>query len=235
MPRLKKNYAGRAYRLLELTLHNAMEERLANASRQKHIDAHMAEATKLLAENRYGEAEHEMAEVVHLAPEDPDVHILLAKIYRKPIDAGHALRYRRYVASRDMMEKAQQVRQIRGRKRLESPQGRYYDLDEVFDTLNVRFFHGLLGRPRMSWSGEQARHLLGHYDPAHNAIIISKVFDQARVPRLAMEYIVYHEMLHLKHPVKMRGSRRCVHGKEFRDDEKSFPRIEEARLFLKTL
>ncbi len=163
------------------------------------------------------------------------VHILLAKIYRKPIDAGHASRYRRYVASRDMMEKAQQVRQIRGRKRLESAQGSYYDLDEVFDTLNVRFFHGLLGRPQMSWSGEQARHLLGHYDPAHNAIIISKVFDQARVPRLAMEYIVYHEMLHLKHPVKMRGTRRCVHGKEFREDEKAFPQIEEARLFLKTL
>ncbi len=163
------------------------------------------------------------------------VHILLAKVYRKPIDARHSSRYRRYVASRDMMEKAQQVRQIRGRKRLESPQGSYYDLDEVFEALNTRFFHGLLGRPQMSWSGERARHLLGHYDPAHNAIIISKVFDQARVPRLAMEYIVYHEMLHLKHPVKMRGSRRSVHGKEFREDENSFPQIEEARMFLKTL
>lgn len=163
------------------------------------------------------------------------VHILLAKIYRKPIDARHTSRYRRYVASREMMEKAQQVRQIRGRKRLESAQGVHYDLDEVFDTLNVRFFYGLLGRPLMSWSAERARHLLGHYDPAHNAIIISKVFDQARVPRLAVEYIVYHEMLHLKHPVKMRGSRRCVHGKEFHEDEKAFPQIDEARRFLKTL
>ncbi len=163
------------------------------------------------------------------------VHILLAKIYRKPIDARHTSRYRRYVASRDMLEKAQQVRQLRGRKRLESPQGSYYDLDEVFETLNARFFHGLLGRPQMSWSAERARHLLGHYDPAHNAIIISKVFDQARVPRLAMEYIVYHEMLHLKHPVKMRGIRRSVHGKEFREEEKIFPHFEEARLFLKTL
>jgi hypothetical protein len=42
-------------------------------------------------------------------------------------------------------------------------------------------------------------------------------------------------MLHLKHPVKMRGSRRCVHGREFREDEKAFPQLEEARLFLKTL
>jgi hypothetical protein len=163
------------------------------------------------------------------------VHILMAKIYRKPIDAAQASRYRRYIASRDMMEKAQQVRQLRGRKRLESPIGTYYDLEEVFDTLNVRFFHGLLGRPQMSWSAERSRHLLGHYDPAHNAIIISKIFDQARVPRLAMEYIMYHEMLHLKHPVKMRGSRRCVHGKDFREDENAFPQVDEARHFLKTL
>lgn len=163
------------------------------------------------------------------------LHILLAKIYRKPIDAMQASRFRRYVASRDMQEKAQQVRQMRGRKRLESPQGDYYDLDEVFETLNTRFFYGLLGRPRMSWSAEKARRLLGHYDPAHNAIIISKVFDQAKVPRLAMEYIVYHEMLHLRHPVKMRGSRRCVHGKEFRADENAFPQIEEARRMLKGL
>jgi len=163
------------------------------------------------------------------------VHILLAKIYRKPIEPAHSSRYRRYVASRDMVEKAQRIRQLRGRKRIESAQGIYYDLDEVFDTLNTRFFCGLLGRPQMSWSGERSRRLLGHYDPAHNAIIISKVFDQARVPRLAIEYLVYHEMLHLKHPVKMRGSRRSVHGKEFRADEEAFPRIEEAKLFLKTL
>jgi len=163
------------------------------------------------------------------------IHILFAKIYRRPIDAGHSSRYRRYIASREMMQKAQQLRQLRGRKRLESAQGRYYDLEEVFDTLNARFFYGLLGRPQMSWSADRARHLLGHYDPAHNAIIISKVFDQPHVPRLAMDYIMYHEMLHLKHPVKVNGSRRCVHGKEFREDEKAFPQLDAARQFLKTL
>lgn len=163
------------------------------------------------------------------------IHILLAKIYRRPIEAAHSSRYRRYIASREMMQKTQQVRQMRGRKRLESAQGRCYDLDEVFEALNASFFHGLLGRPQMSWSAEHARRLLGHYDPAHNAIIISKVFDQPHVPRLAMEYIMYHEMLHLKHPVKVRGSRRCVHGREFREDENAFPQLEAARQFLKTL
>jgi tetratricopeptide (TPR) repeat protein len=79
LPRLKKNYDGRAFRLLELTLHNAMEQHLANASPQQHIDAHLAEGKKLLAENRYGEAERELAEVVSLSPADPQPHILLAQ------------------------------------------------------------------------------------------------------------------------------------------------------------
>ena len=162
-------------------------------------------------------------------------HILLAKMYRKPIESTHAVRYRRYVSSHDIAAKAHLVRQVRGRKRIESAQGQAYDLDEIFEALNRQFFYGLLARPRMTWSRSQARNSLGHYDPAHNAIVVSRVFDHARVPRYAVEYIVYHEMLHLKHPVKLRGSRRCVHGPEFQAEEKLFPDLDKAKLFLKTL
>ena len=110
-----------------------------------------------------------------------------------------------------------------------------YDLESIFEELNQRFFFGLLARPQMTWSQVRARHSLGHYDPAHNAIVVSRVFDHPRVPRYVVEYIVYHEMLHLKHPVKLRGSRRCVHGREFQAEERLFPRLEEAKRFLKML
>lgn len=162
-------------------------------------------------------------------------HILLAKIYRKEIDPVYATRYRRYVGSHDIAKKSHLVRQMRGRKKIVSAQGHRYDLDAIFDELNLRFFHGLLARPQMTWSGVHARNSLGHYDPAHNAIVVSKVFDHPRVPRYAVEYIVYHEMLHLKHPVTLRGSRRCVHPKEFQEEEKLFPQLEQARAFLKQL
>ena len=162
-------------------------------------------------------------------------HILLAKMYRQPIERGHAMRYRKYVASREIVRQAHLVCAIRGRKRLQPARGHYYDLDEIFEALNTRFFHGLMARPRMSWSQTRTRHILGHYDPAHNAIIISRIFDHAAVPRYAVEYIVYHEMLHLKHPVRFRGSRRCVHSAEFQAEEKLFPRLAEANAFLKRL
>ena len=162
-------------------------------------------------------------------------HILLAKMYRKPIERNHATRYRRYVSSHHISEKAHLLRQVRGRKRIETAQGRFYNLESVFDDLNVRFFHGLLARPQMTWSRDHARNSLGHYDPAHNAIVVSRVFDHSRVPRYAVEYIVYHEMLHLKHPVKLRGSRRCVHSAEFQAEERMFPDLERAKQFLQLL
>jgi predicted metal-dependent hydrolase len=162
-------------------------------------------------------------------------HILLAKMYRKPIERAQATRYRRYISGHDISRKAHLMRQVRGRKRIESAQGRTYNLDNIFEELNRRFFYGLLARPQMTWSRDHARNRLGHYDPAHNAIVVSRVFDHPRVPGYAVEYIVYHEMLHLKHPVKLRGSRRCVHSGEFQAEEKLFPHLDQAKAFLKHL
>jgi hypothetical protein len=163
------------------------------------------------------------------------LHILLAKLHRKPVDSALATRYRKYTGSAAMAAKAQLIRQARGRKRIEGPKGQYYDLDQVFEDLNLRFFYGLMARPQMTWSGNHSLRSLGHYDPAHNTIVVSRVFDGPRVPRYAIDYLVYHEMLHLRHPVKLRGSRRSVHPKAFRDDEKLFPELNEAQEFLKRL
>jgi hypothetical protein len=187
---------------------------------------------------RDGKLYFRISDLLEAAPENvihAIAHILIAKIYRKDIDSQHAARYRRYIGSRAISEKAHLVRQMRGRKHIHDPAGNVYDLNEMFDELNTRFFYGLLARPVMSWSGSSARNMLGHYDPAHNAIVISRVFDHVRVPRYVVEYIVYHEMLHLKHPVKLRGSRRCVHPKQFQDEEKLFPQLEEAKKFLRHL
>jgi len=162
-------------------------------------------------------------------------HILLAKMYRRPVATGQAARYRRYVSGHELVRKAHLVRQLRGRKRIASAQGHTYDLEAVFEDLNRRFFFGLLACPRMTWSRDHARNSLAHYDPAHNAIVVSRIFDDPRVPRYALEYIVYHEMLHLKHPVKLRGSRRCVHSVEFQAEEKLFPHLDRAKQFLKQL
>ena len=85
------------------------------------------------------------------------------------------------------------------------------------------------------WSRGASRNMLGHFDPSHNAIIISRIFDRKTVAALALEYVMYHEMLHLRFPVDHTGARRRVHTKEFREAEKKFPNLKDAKELLKRL
>jgi hypothetical protein len=162
-------------------------------------------------------------------------HILLAKLYRKPISPAHNARYKRFASSAAVIRQTELIRYARGSKRWSGPQGRYYNLEEVFDALNLRYFAGLLGRPELTWSEHHAKRSLGHYDAAHNTIVVSRIFDRPSSPRYAIEYLLYHEMLHLKHPVKMRGLRRCVHSQQFKAEEAQFPRLADALAFIKRI
>jgi hypothetical protein len=187
---------------------------------------------------REGQIHVSLSDLLEGAPESvvrAIAHILLAKLYKKPIDASHNLRYKRFASSAAVIRQTELVRHARGSKRFTGPEGRYYHLDEVFDTLNTRFFSGLLGRPELTWSEHIAKRSLGHYDAAHNTIVVSRVFDRPSSPRYAIEYLLYHEMLHLKHPVRMRGTRRCVHSREFKAEEARFPQLAEALAFIKRL
>jgi hypothetical protein len=187
---------------------------------------------------REGRLHVRLSDLLEHAPEAVHhaiAHILLAKLYRKPIVPAHADRYRRHVSSEAVSRQAEHIRQTRGRKRILTPVGHHFDLNEVFDSLNMRFFHGLLGRPILTWSAHHARRMLGHYDAAHNTIMVSRVFDRPDTPRCAIEYLLYHEMLHLKHPVRVKGGRRCVHSREFQAEERLFPQLEEAKAYLRRL
>ena len=161
--------------------------------------------------------------------------ILIATLYRKPIPARYRTRYRLFLNSRAVSRKVHWIRRTRGRKHLGTPQGKHFNLETIFEKLNRGHFHGLLGRPQLSWSQAASRTALGHYDSAHNAIIISKIFDRPETPPFLMEYILYHEMLHLKHPVVSRRGQRCVHSALFRAEEHRFPRFQQAKRLLDKL
>ncbi len=184
---------------------------------------------------REGQLQVSLSDLLEGAPESvirAIAHILLAKLYKKPIDPAHNLRYKRFSSSAAVTRQTELIRGARGNKRYFGPEGRFYNLEEIFDSLNSRFFGGLLGRPELTWSEGMAKRSLGHYDAAHNTIVVSRVFDRPSSPRYAVEYLLYHEMLHLKHPVKMRGLRRCVHSRAFKAEEALFPQLKEAQTFI---
>lgn len=161
--------------------------------------------------------------------------ILLRKLYRKPVPRIYNNRYRLYLNRRDVRRQMHVVRQIRGRKFISGPQGQCRNLEEIFERLNAQFFDGLLGQPQLGWSRKESRGMLGHFDPSHNAIIISRIFDREDVPELALDYVMFHEMLHLRFPVDHNRARRRVHTREFREAERKFPGIQEVKEMLKRL
>ena len=162
-------------------------------------------------------------------------NILISKLVRRPVPRVHAERYRRYLNRKEMRRSLQLVKQVRGRKFVSGPQGACYNLEDIFEELNARYFHGLMARPLLGWSRKPSRVMLGHYDPSHNAIILSKVLDRPAIPRLAVEYVLFHEMLHLRFPVEHRGARRCVHTRDFKAAEKQFGSLRQAKEALKRL
>jgi len=185
-----------------------------------------------------GRLELRISDLLQAAP--PEVlealmFILLGKLLRRPIPRACLHRYRSYLNRRDVQRTIELIRRVRGRKQLREPQGRHHNLEEIFEELNARFFGGLMIRPRLGWSLKPSRTTLGHWDPAHQAIVISSFLDRPNTPRLAVEYVLYHEMLHLRYPTLARGSRRQIHTREFRAAERQFPRLKEAQQLLKRL
>src|ERR1700676_402040 len=79
-------------------------------------------------------------------------YILISKLLRRPVPKQYAERYRRYLNRKSMRRSLHLVRQARGRKFLSGGKGSHYDLDEVFEDLNFRYFHGLMARPLLGWS-----------------------------------------------------------------------------------
>jgi hypothetical protein len=159
--------------------------------------------------------------------------ILISKLFRQELDRGILARYRRYLNRADVRRTLHLVKQERGRKALLDPKGGFYNLEELFEDLNFKYFHGLMARPRLGWSRRPSRTTLGHYDPPHNTIVLTNLLDSEEAPELVVRYILFHEMLHLRHPTENRGARRCVHTREFKNAEKMFEQYEEARAALK--
>ncbi|HYO99911.1 MAG TPA: hypothetical protein VER76_06955, partial [Pyrinomonadaceae bacterium] len=62
--------------------------------------------------------------------------------------------------------------------------------------------------------------------------VISKTLDAPDVPEWFVEYILYHEMLHIKHPARIINGRRHSHTKAFLAEEERYPLFEEAQAWL---
>ncbi|MEP7272227.1 MAG: SprT-like domain-containing protein, partial [Acidobacteriota bacterium] len=157
---------------------------------------------------------------------------LIAKLFRRRISAEHQDLYRQFAFQPQVIRASELARRERGRKHLSGSAGRYHDLEQLFERLNRRYFDNELLKPALSWSQRRTRRILGHHDRTHDAIVISRTLDNAEMPQFIIEYVLYHEMLHIKHPGRVISGRRIFHHAAFRADERRFQFYDEALAFL---
>ena len=84
----------------------------------------------------------------------------------------------------------------------------------------------------MVWSARPWRSQFGYYDAPLDQVLINCRLDSPRVPACALEYVLYHEMLHIKHPVRRAACGLQSHSPRFRREEKLFRDYECARRWL---
>ncbi len=216
----------------------------AEASLSRRIRAHMVrgQVRVTLTDNRYtmisvrrqprGHSQRTYEVRLHcmFADADPVITRALARyIADNDRDASRVLG--------DFIDANQEV--VRGRSRKSPAQviltaGDHHDLRVIFDHLNGRYFGGSIeaaitwgmrtGRPRRRHSIK-----MGSYSVEERLIRLHRSLDRAFVPRFFVEWIVFHEMLHQVHDIKVKNGRREFHPKAFMADEARFERYVEAR------
>ena len=161
--------------------------------------------------------------------------LLLARVYRRKPSKELTEPYLDYARSDRTRSRMNRMRSGRIRLAATNPRGDHFDLNRIFDDLNRNYFSGQLRRAHIGWSARSWRRQFGCYDPGPNQILLNRRMDRPGVPACAVEYVLFHEMLHVKHPTRRSGCSMVSHSREFREEEKRFPEFERARGILDRL
>lgn len=159
-------------------------------------------------------------------------HILVAKLLRRRVPKWARDVYSDQIKTPEMRERAAKSKLERGRKVVTTDKGEAYNLTQIFRDLNKRYFRGRLPKPVLTWSTRKTYRILGHHDSTHQTIVVSRSLDSLDVPKYVVEYIVFHEMLHIKHPTVHHNGRRYNHTPAFRADEEQFEHFHTAERWI---
>jgi len=213
----------------------------AQDSLERRIRAHLAKGrvTVTLTDNRYTmisvrrvakEKRYEVRLHAMFVDADPVITRALARyITDNDADASRVLG--------DFID--QNAGHVRGRARRQPTQviftaGEHHDLRAIYDELNARYFGNKIdaaitwgqrtGRPRRRNSIK-----MGSYSVEDRLIRIHRSLDRAFVPQFFVAWIVFHEMLHQVHDIRVKNGRREFHSKEFLADEAMYEHFDQAK------
>jgi hypothetical protein len=179
-----------------------------------------------------------LSDILHSAPLsvlEAAAAILLGRLYRRRAPRELVEAYRHYSVARETHRRVMATRLKRGRRNETGAQGSTHNLAPMFSVLNRKYFGGRLHRPRLGWSKRNWRAQLGCFDPGLDQIVVNTRLDRAEVPQYVVEYVLYHEMLHVRHPIRVAACGLQAHSAAFRAEERRFADYDRAHKFLERL
>jgi hypothetical protein len=164
--------------------------------------------------------------------------VLLCRVRRvseSRADSGDVAAYQAWIYGDKASDRRATSREKRGRKHID-PIGDHRSLLESYLRVSMEMDLLLPEAPKLSWSKTRSTRRFGHQDSDHGVIVLSRALDDPEVPMFVLDFVVYHELLHIVHPPRMGGGRkRMVHPPEFKAAERKFAQRQAAEDWLSAL
>lgn len=126
-----------------------------------------------------------------------------------------------------------------GKRRQRIHKGEWYDLLQLYNTLNKKYFDNRLSLT-VTWFGSKKRKAptrsmqIGLFDDTTQTAQVHSILDHQLVPKYVVEYVLFHEMVHALCPAEISDQGRViVHTETFRIKEEQYPLHEKAEGWLK--
>ncbi|EMY12589.1 PF01863 domain protein [Leptospira weilii str. Ecochallenge] len=146
------------------------------------------------------------------------IDLLLYKLLKQPIPNELESTVRKFYESHT----TQKNRANKNKKRIERSPIQNQKLRLILENVNQSYLRIDLSDLEIFWGKSKSTTRLGHYDPTHKMIVINPILSFESVPNFVLEYIVFHELLHVYFPVTRKKGRNVIHSKEFKIFEKNF-------------
>ena len=147
-------------------------------------------------------------------------------------EMGYPEEMREWVASESFIKKKQPVYIRRSKTLTRSPKGEHRDLRDSYRRLTEA---GLIPHDpdvRVLWTTEHNIRRVGYCSVLMKVIAVSSVFDNEMIPEFVLDYVVYHEFLHILVGFDPFGRN---HSPDFVKEEQRYPKRKEAEEWVKSL
>ena len=120
----------------------------------------------------------------------------------------------------------------RSRNLTGTPKGEVRDLIDSCKRLQDMGLITMDDELKITWTKEPNIRRVGYCSVLMKVIALSSIFDNEDIPEFVLDYVVYHEFIHLMTGYKPFGKK---HGSEFKEEEDKYPEKEEVYAWLKRM